>query len=70
MESINDWILDTQSRRIMHRLELFMPWNNFDRLFILVSQFERLFFSPDMWHTRATTLACVLIMAQLLGLVI
>ena len=54
----------------MHRLELIMPWSNFDRLFIPVSQFERLFFSPDMWHTRATTLASVLTMAQLPGLVI
>ena len=61
---------DTQSRRIMHRLELIMPWSNFDHLFILVLQFERLFFSPDMWHTRATILASVLIMTQVPGLVI
>jgi hypothetical protein len=48
----------------MHRPELLMPSSNFNRLFILVSQFERLFFSPDMWHTRATTLVSVLMMAQ------
>ena len=54
----------------MHRLELIMPWSNFDRLYIIELQFERLFFSPDMWHTRATTLASVLTMAQLPGLVI